>query len=278
VGDGRPDSTRHLRKAYTARSPEEIAEYYDQWAVDYETHMKNVGYARPAMVAAMLSRHLPPGDAPILDAGAGTGLLADLLLAMRYSQIVGIDASPEMLALAERKRAYRELHQMILGEALRFLDDRFAAVVSAGVFTEGHAPLSGLDELIRVTRSGGYLVFSIARTYLEGPFEVKRVALARYRPAYTLSRCSERAPGGWLGAAGSPVDRPPTLQQASHASVRTTAPPAAAMTARPSPSTLMPSGPLGPEGRVAIPAPDVADVGLAHRLALGRDERLRVAL
>ena len=31
-------------------------------------------------------------------------------------------------------------------------DDRFAAVIAAGVFTDGHAPLDGLDELVRVTR------------------------------------------------------------------------------------------------------------------------------
>lgn len=53
----------------------------------------------------------------------------------------------------------------------------FAAVVSAGVFTEGHAPLCGLDELVRVTRAGGYVVFSIARAYLEGSFDEKRKSL-----------------------------------------------------------------------------------------------------
>jgi predicted TPR repeat methyltransferase len=177
VDNGQPDSTRQLKKAYTARSPEEIREYYDQWAVDYEAHMSNVGYAHPAMVAAMLTRHLPPGEDPILDAGAGTGIMAELLVAMRYCHIVGIDASAKMLALAAAKNMYRELHQMDLGRPLDFADDRFAAVVSAGVFTEGHAPLAGLDELVRVTRTGGYVVFSIARAYLEGSFDEKRQSL-----------------------------------------------------------------------------------------------------
>ncbi len=175
--DSPADNTRQLKKAYSARSPEEIRDCYDQWAADYEAHMGNVGYAHPAMVAAMLSRHLPPGDDPILDAGAGTGIMAELLVAMGYSHLVGVDASAKMLALAADKSRYRELRQMVLGRHLDFADDHFAAVVSAGVFTEGHAPLHGLDELVRVTRAGGYVVFSIARAYLEGSFDEKRKSL-----------------------------------------------------------------------------------------------------
>jgi ubiquinone/menaquinone biosynthesis C-methylase UbiE len=170
-------NTQQLRKAYTALSAEEIREYYDEWAADYETHMGNVGYTHPAMVAAMLSRHVPPGDDAILDAGAGTGIMAEILTAMGYPNIVGIDNSPKMLAVAANKKKYRELRQMVLGEPLDFADDQFAAVSAAGVFTEGHAPLSGLDELIRVTRPGGHIVFSISRSYLEGSFEAKGKAL-----------------------------------------------------------------------------------------------------
>ena len=47
------------------------------------------------------------------------------------------------------------------------------------MFTEGHAPLSALDELVRVTRPGGYLVFSVARVYLEGDFDEKSAALEK---------------------------------------------------------------------------------------------------
>ena len=175
--DSEYKNTQQLRKAYTAQSAEEIREYYDQWAADYEAQMGNVGYTHPAMVAAMLSRHVPAGDDAILDAGAGTGIMAEILTAMGYPNVVGIDNSPKMLAVAASKNKYRDLHQMILGEPLDFADAHFAAVLSAGVFTEGHAPLSGLDELIRVTRAGGHVVFSISRSYLEGSFEDKGKAL-----------------------------------------------------------------------------------------------------
>ncbi len=113
--DSEHENTRQLRKAYTARTAEQNREYYDQWAGDYESHMGNVGYTHPAMVAAMLSRHVPPGDDAILDAGAGTGIMAEILTAMSYPNIVGIDNSPKMLNLAANKKKYRDLHQMTLG-------------------------------------------------------------------------------------------------------------------------------------------------------------------
>ncbi len=166
-----------LHKAYEARTIVELSESYDQWAEEYETHMKNVGYAHPAMVTSMLSRHLPAGAQPILDAGAGTGIMGDLLTAMGYGEIMGFDASNEMMAAARAKNFYADLDQMILGRPLNYPDNHFAAVTASGVFTQGHAPLSGFDELVRVTRPGGLLVFSLGPVYLGEAFEEKSEAL-----------------------------------------------------------------------------------------------------
>jgi len=170
-------STDKLHRAYHAKSLQETADVYDDWADEYEHHMKNVGYTHPAMVAAMVARHVAPTKDWVLDAGAGTGILGEILTALRYPNIVGLDASEGMLKIAELKNNYLELTHQFLGQPLTFEDDTFALVVSSGVFTQGHAPLDGLDELIRVTRSGGYLIFSVARTYLDGPFEHKRQQL-----------------------------------------------------------------------------------------------------
>lgn len=167
-------STDKLHRAYHAKSSQETAEVYNDWADEYEQHMKNVGYTHPAMVAAMVSRHVAPTEDPVLDAGAGTGVLGEILSALGYPNIVGLDASEGMLKVAELKNNYLELSHQFLGQALTYDDNSFALVVSSGVFTQGHAPLDGLDELIRVTRPGGHLVFSVARTYLDGPFEEKR--------------------------------------------------------------------------------------------------------
>ncbi len=171
------DSTKELHKAYHAESMEETAGIYDGWSAAYDAHMKNVGYSHPAVVAAMLSRHLAPGDQAILDAGSGTGIMGEILTALGYTNLTGLDASEGMLAGAAEKGKYRELKHLYLGRALDFADNRFAAVVSAGVFTQGHAPLSSLGELVRVTRAGGHLVFSVGPAYLDGPFQKTREEL-----------------------------------------------------------------------------------------------------
>jgi len=172
-----PEDTAQLHRAYQSKSVEELAQYYDEWSKDYESHMRNIGYLHPAMVASMVGRHVDIGSGPVLDAGAGTGILGEVLTALGQTEVVGLDASEGMLGLAARKGCYAELHHMFLGKPLDFPDDRFAAVTASGVFTDGHAPLSGFDELIRITRPGRRLVFSVARGYLEGPFEEKSTAL-----------------------------------------------------------------------------------------------------
>ncbi len=185
------EKTRQLHKVYASDSPEQSAAIYDGWAEEYEEHMKGVGYSHPAIVAAMLTRHQPPGGDPVLDAGSGTGIMGEILTALGYSDIAGFDASEGMLARAAAKNVYRDLRHGLLGQALGYDDDSFAATVASGVFTQGHAPLDGLDELVRVTRPGGHIVFSISRTYLGDVFEAKAQALegaAKWRLVDTSKR------------------------------------------------------------------------------------------
>jgi SAM-dependent methyltransferase len=66
-----------------------------------------------------------------------------------------------MLAEAEKKGVYRELHRMVMGNPLGFADDSFDAVICVGTLTVGHAPANSLEELVRVVRPGGYIVFTL---------------------------------------------------------------------------------------------------------------------
>jgi SAM-dependent methyltransferase len=62
---------------------------------------------------------------------------------------------------------YGLLRNQVLGETLDFAGEAFAAIVSAGVFTSGHAPASAFDELIRITSPGGHLIFTVGVTVWE---------------------------------------------------------------------------------------------------------------
>lgn len=154
-------------RVYGAKSNEELKRKYDVWAADYDRDVESVRYNLPALAVGLFGRHVAADAGEILDAGCGTGLLGEPLHLLGYRDLVGVDLSPVMLARAEARGVYRELHAMDLGARLDFADDRFAAATALGVLTPGHAPPRALDELLRVTRPGGHLIFTVSRPAFE---------------------------------------------------------------------------------------------------------------
>jgi len=174
-----PASSQTLKKVYGATSNDELKEAYDEWADDYDAHLTAFGWKSPAVAAGLFSRYVRNREARVLDAGAGTGLMGELLMMLGYDNQVGIDLSEGMLAKAEETGAYRELRQMVLGENLDFPDNHFDACQSLGVFTAGHAPADGFDELVRIVAPGGFIIFSLRDVvYIDGGFKAKFDALA----------------------------------------------------------------------------------------------------
>jgi predicted TPR repeat methyltransferase len=169
---------QRLEQVYGAKSNDELRAIYDDWAQAYDQDLQALGYSYPPALAGLVGRYVRERDAPILDAGAG--IVGEVLAILGYTRLTGIDLSDGMLAVARAKGVYAELKNQILGERLDFPDDAFAAVVSAGVLTSGHAPPSCFDELIRVTRSGGHLIFTLSTPVYEGGgFRTKLEALSR---------------------------------------------------------------------------------------------------
>lgn len=156
-----------LDRVYAAATPDELADAYAAWAATYDRGTAELGYCLPFLIPGWLARHLPAGAGPVLDAGCGTGLTGPCLRALGYDAVEGLDMSPDMLAIARSRGAYGVLKQGMLGETLPWPDDHFAAFVSAGVFTAGHAPAAGLRELVRITRPGGLAVFTVRDVLLD---------------------------------------------------------------------------------------------------------------
>jgi SAM-dependent methyltransferase len=163
---------------YSSRDNKELSDRYDEWAKNYDTDLdEEFGWLGPQRAVDFFGRYVPK-DARVLDAGAGTGLVGMLLAEQGYSDLVAMDLSPGMLEEARKKNVYREFHQMVMGEPLDYATDSFDAVVSIGVLTVGHAPASSFDELIRITRSGGHIVFSLRPdVYRDSGFKEKQDAL-----------------------------------------------------------------------------------------------------
>lgn len=150
-----------LDAVYAADTPEKAEATYDAWASRYDADLMAMGYRLPWHFAAAVLRHVPFGTGPILDAGCGTGLQAEPLHLLGWRGFTGVDLSTEMLAVARSKGLYDDLRQARLGTALPFATDSFAASFCVGTMTPGHAPIETLDELIRVTRPGGFIAFSL---------------------------------------------------------------------------------------------------------------------
>src|SRR3954447_22497841 len=177
-GSERSQRTYDTDVATSAKNSQEVAEIYDTWAEDYERRILSYGYSTPAITAWFFGRYVKPEAGTVLDAGAGTGLMGDVLAPLGYRDLVGIDISSKMLQYARKKGVYRELRQMELGGRLELASDAFAAVVSTGVFAAGHAPPESFDELIRATRAGGHMIFSVRTdVYEEQGFKEKQEAL-----------------------------------------------------------------------------------------------------
>ena len=180
------DRSKRLQSTYStdvatnAESSQEVVEIYDNWAEDYERRILSYGYSTPAVAAGFLGRYVKPEDGTVLDAGAGTGMMGEILVPLGYRDLVGIDISANMLELARKKGMYKDLRQMELGGQLELPTDAFSAVVSTGVFAAGHAPPESFEELIRTTRAGGHMIFSVRTdVYVDGGFKDKQEALER---------------------------------------------------------------------------------------------------
>ncbi|NQV45203.1 MAG: class I SAM-dependent methyltransferase [Rhodospirillales bacterium] len=161
MSESTPKAKGRVNAVYKARSRDELEASYDDWADDFD-HDAAVffGWRGPQLAFDCFQRHVAV-DARILDAGAGTGLLGQLLRDAGYGNLTGFDLSRGMLEKAEQLGVYQALHRMALGETLDFTDDAFDATACIGTLTTGHAPAEGIDELVRVTRSGGVLVVTL---------------------------------------------------------------------------------------------------------------------
>lgn len=173
-----PGHQGHLGAVYRARRPEDLARVYDIWAATYDADMAVAGYRHPSIGLALLARHLPRGAIPVLDAGAGTGLVGEWLGIVGYPHVEALDISPGMLEVASRKGVYKVLHNLALDGVLPFQDAAFAGIISTGVFTTGHVGAGALDELIRICRPQGIIVLTVKQTLWSADLSKKIAQLA----------------------------------------------------------------------------------------------------
>jgi predicted TPR repeat methyltransferase len=141
---------------------EELDEAYNDWAEHYDQDLiDEMGYVAPLLATQLFTNNVDDRSAAILDAGCGTGLVAEHLLRQGYQNIEGLDYSAKMLEQAEQKQIYKKLIQGDLTATLDIATDTYDAIISVGTFTCGHVGPEAFDELLRITRPGGYICFTV---------------------------------------------------------------------------------------------------------------------
>lgn len=149
-----------LDVAYGLQTPEDNRRLYAQWAATYDDEFAvDMDYMLPLHVAEAYAA--AGGQGPVIDLGAGTGLLGAALNSCGIGPAEATDLSREMLDVAAKKGLYTRLFTGDLLDRLPVAEAAYAGAVSSGTFTHGHVGPEALDEVLRVVRPGGRVALSI---------------------------------------------------------------------------------------------------------------------
>lgn len=156
-----------LEDAYALQTPEEMKVLYAAWAASYDAGFGEAqGYQLPREV--VLAFIAARGSGPVLDVGAGTGLVGEGLKATQVGPVDALDISAEMIEVARLKGVYRDLIVAdILASEPAVSAGGYGGVVSAGTFTLGHVGPEGLAPLLAACAPGGLCVISVNAAHYE---------------------------------------------------------------------------------------------------------------
>jgi demethylmenaquinone methyltransferase/2-methoxy-6-polyprenyl-1,4-benzoquinol methylase len=147
VAEALPARTAHARRLFAPLGP------------TYDRNAALLSYGQdPRWRRFLVSRIEVASDARVLDVATGTAAVAIELVRRTGCTVVGVDQSPEMLAVG-RERARRAGVQVELlearAEALPFPDASFDALTFTYLLRYVDDPGATLRELARVVRPGG---------------------------------------------------------------------------------------------------------------------------
>lgn len=163
---------------YSSDGNDELADRYDQWADTYDVDLEKDFYWNGHIRSVEVFVEFVSPASKIIDVGCGTGLVGEQLAGKGFNHLHGFDMSQGMLTQARNRGIYEDLKIGVLGEPLDYPTNSFESAIAAGVFSVGHAPASGWDELARIVRPGGYLILTLRPDIFESSgFSAKEKAL-----------------------------------------------------------------------------------------------------
>lgn len=108
------------------------------------------------------SRIVPQAKGEVLEIGIGTGLNLQFYRPDQVTSIVGVDPAAQMQALATRRAATCGIPVEMIAvdvQGIHAVDDRFDTIVMTFTLCSIVDPLPALQEMLRVLKPGGRLLF-----------------------------------------------------------------------------------------------------------------------
>lgn len=108
------------------------------------------------------SRIVPQATGNVLEIGIGSGLNLQFYDSKKVSSIVGVDPAAEMQALAHKRAAAISIPVEMLAvdvHGIHAETDRFDTIVMTFTLCSIHEPIPALQEMARVLKPGGRLLF-----------------------------------------------------------------------------------------------------------------------
>ena len=140
---------------------EKIKFVYEEWAQNYDSDNDHLlGTVSQPQCVKLVAKELEDKNAEMIDIGCGTGLVGEHLKAFGFKNFDGIDISEKMLEIA-KTRGYRKLLLGSLNKNLPIYNNNYDVTFCVGVFTHGHVKSDRVSELLRITKPGGLICFTV---------------------------------------------------------------------------------------------------------------------
>lgn len=146
-------------------TPEETCQAWDEMAPEYNAYVAGIKYKGPEKVAEVAEGLFPDtadrANVKVMDLACGTGLVGEAMARLGFSTIDGVDPSPHSLSEAESKDVYRKMvcsYVGVEGKPLPVKDNSYDLVTVCGSMGQNMMPCSGVLEMMRLVRPGGYVI------------------------------------------------------------------------------------------------------------------------
>lgn len=136
--------------------------WFGDWADEYDETIGKVGKHHDLLDLVVESSHAEEND-HILDIGCGTGILALKFLKKSDCQVTGIDGSPEMLAVFEKKINKLGLNEKISCRYeelsnMEFDEETFDIISSTFTLHHIKDKYPMIEKIFKMLKSGGRLI------------------------------------------------------------------------------------------------------------------------